>query len=101
MSVFCFEENPSMEHNDTNDDLSRGKIPATWDLTADVVIVGAGAAGLSAAVKAGDAGAAGIVVETKYDVGGHAIISGGNTPPGGGTRAQKKDGKKESPGLGL
>src|SRR5437867_3898533 len=99
MSVFCFEENPSMEHNDTNDDLSRGKIPATWDLTADVVIVGAGAAGLPAAIKAAEGGASVIVVETNYDIGGHAIISGGNTPLGGGTSAQKKYGIGDSPDL--
>jgi succinate dehydrogenase/fumarate reductase flavoprotein subunit len=93
------EENPSMEHNDTNADLSRGKIPATWDLAADVVIVGAGAAGLSAANKAADGGASVIVVETNYDVGGHAIISGGNTPLGGGTSAQRKYGIEDSPDL--
>ena len=111
-----------MEQNDTNDDRSRkssmtttitaggdaapastgagiGKIPATWDLAADVVVVGAGAAGLAAAIKAVDAGASVIVVETNYDVGGHAIISGGNTPLGGGTSAQKKYGIEDSPDL--
>lgn len=76
-----------------------GKIPQSWDLTADVVIVGAGAAGLSAANKAADGGASVIVVETNYDVGGHAIISGGNTPLGGGTSAQKKYGIEDSPDL--
>jgi hypothetical protein len=90
-----------MEHDDANDDLSRKRsiIPATWDLAADVVIIGAGAAGLSAAVKAADGGASVIVVETNYDVGGHAIISGGNTPLGGGTSAQKKYGIEDSPDL--
>ena len=89
-----------MDHNDTNDALSRtSSIPATWDLAADVVIIGAGAAGLSAAVNAADGGASVIVVETNYDVGGHAIISGGNTPLGGGTSAQKKYGIEDSPDL--
>jgi succinate dehydrogenase/fumarate reductase flavoprotein subunit len=76
-----------------------GKIPTAWDLTADVVIIGAGAAGLSAANKAADGGASVIVVETNYDVGGHAIVSGGNTPLGGGTSAQKKYGIEDSPDL--
>jgi succinate dehydrogenase/fumarate reductase flavoprotein subunit len=76
-----------------------GKIPESWDLEADVVVVGSGAAGLPAAVKAADAGASVIVIETNYDVGGHAIISGGNTPLGGGTSVQKKYGIEDSPDL--
>ena len=61
-----------------------------WDLEADVVVIGSGAAGLPAAIKAADGGASVIVVEANYDIGGHAIISGGNLPLGGGTSAQKK-----------
>jgi len=68
-----------------------------WDLTADVVIIGSGATGLPAAVVAADAGASVIVVEANYDVGGHAIISGGNVPLGGGTSAQKKYGIEDTP----
>ena len=78
---------------------STGKIPASWDLEADVVVIGSGAAGLPAAVKAVEGGASVIVVETNYDIGGHAIISGGNTPLGGGTSAQKKYGIEDSPDL--
>ena len=74
-------------------------VGARWDLEADVVIVGSGAAGLPAAVKAADGGASVIVVETNYDIGGHAIVSGGNTPLGGGTSAQKKYGIEDSPEL--
>ena len=69
----------------------------TWDLAADVVVIGSGAAGLPAAIKAADGGASVIVVETNYDIGGHAIISGGNVPLGGGTSAQKKYGIQDSP----
>ena len=76
-----------------------GRIPTSWDLEADVVIIGAGAAGLPAAIKAADGGASVIVVETNYDIGGHAIISGGNTPLGGGTSAQRKYGIEDSPDL--
>jgi succinate dehydrogenase/fumarate reductase flavoprotein subunit len=76
-----------------------GKVPATWDFEADIVVVGSGAAGLPAAVKAADGGASVLVVEANYDIGGHAIISGGNTPLGGGTSAQKKYGIEDSPDL--
>jgi len=69
----------------------------SWDLEADIVIIGSGAAGLPAAIKAADAGASVIVVEANYDIGGHAIISGGNVPLGGGTSAQKKYGIQDSP----
>jgi hypothetical protein len=85
--------NSSMEQNQTQQDLS------SWDLEADIVVVGSGAAGLPAAIKAADAGASVIVVETNYDVGGHAIISGGNLPLGGGTSAQKKYGIHDSPDI--
>ena len=68
-----------------------------WDLEADVIIIGAGAAGLPAAIKAVDDGASVIVVEANYDVGGHAIISGGHMALGGGTSAQKKYNIPDSP----
>ena len=76
-----------------------GKFPETWDLKADVVVIGAGASGLPAAIKAADGGASVLVVETNYDIGGHAIISGGNVPLGGGTSAQRKYGVEDSPDL--
>jgi succinate dehydrogenase/fumarate reductase flavoprotein subunit len=71
----------------------------SWDLEADVVVIGSGAAGLPAAVKAADGGSSVIVVEANYDIGGHAIISGGNVPLGGGTSAQKKYGIHDSPDI--
>jgi len=74
-----------------------GSAPQTWDLAADVVVVGSGATGLPAAIAAVDAGASVIMVEANYDIGGHAIVSGGNTPLGGGTSAQKKYGIEDSP----
>jgi succinate dehydrogenase/fumarate reductase flavoprotein subunit len=75
----------------------RGHMPASWDLQADIVIIGAGATGLPAAIQASDAGASVIVVEANYDVGGHAIVSGGNVPLGGGTSAQRKYGIEDAP----
>jgi succinate dehydrogenase/fumarate reductase flavoprotein subunit len=68
-----------------------------WDLEADIIIVGSGAAGLPAAIKAVEDGATVIVVETNYDIGGHAIISGGHMALGGGTSAQNKYGIADSP----
>ena len=56
-----------------------GPTPDSWDL-ADVVVIGAGATGLPAAIAARDAGASVLVVEANYDIGGHAILSGGNVP---------------------
>ncbi len=71
----------------------------SWDLVADVVVVGSGGAGLPAALAAVDRRASVIVVEANYDVGGHAILSGGNTALGGGTSAQKKYGIVDSPDI--
>lgn len=73
------------------------ELPKKWDFEADVVIVGAGAVGLPAAIGARDAGLSVLVVETNYDIGGHAITSGGNVPLGGGTSFQKKYGIKDDP----
>ncbi|MHB0897358.1 MAG: FAD-dependent oxidoreductase [Spirochaetales bacterium] len=72
-------------------------LPKKWDLEADVVILGAGAVGLPAAIRAAQAGASVIVVDSNYDVGGHAIVSGGNVPLGGGTSFQKKYGIADDP----
>jgi hypothetical protein len=74
-------------------------IPSRWDLEADVVILGAGATGLPAAVRARDAGASVIVVDANYEIGGHGLINGGQVPLGGGTSAQKKFGVVDSPDI--
>ncbi|MFC1991992.1 FAD-dependent oxidoreductase [Chloroflexota bacterium] len=71
----------------------------TWDCEADIVVIGSGATGLPAAIRARDQGESVIVVEANYDIGGHAILSGGNVPLGGGTSAQKKYGIVDSPDL--
>ena len=70
-----------------------------WDREADVVVIGAGATGLPAAIVAREAGCSVILVEAERDIGGHAIISGGNVPLGGGTSVQKKYGIEDSPDL--
>jgi len=63
---------------------------------ADVVVIGAGAAGLPAAIVARDHGASVIVVDENYDIGGHAMLSGGRIPLGGGHSLQKKYGIQDS-----
>src|SRR3989454_10377967 len=67
-----------------------------WDRTADVVVVGAGASGLPAAIMARDRGASVIVLDANHDIGGHAMLSGGRVPLGGGTSMQKKYGIADS-----
>ena len=68
-----------------------------WNFSTDVVVIGAGAAGLAAAVSARDHGAAVIVVEENFDIGGHAMLSGGRVHLGGGNALQKKFNIKDSP----
>jgi len=73
--------------------------PSHWDRETDIVVIGAGATGLPAAIVAREAGASVIVVEAEPDIGGHAITSGGNVPLGGGTSVQKLYGIEDSPDL--
>jgi len=70
--------------------------PARWDKEADVVVIGAGATGLPAAIQAAEGGASVILIDANTDVGGHAILSGGNVALGGGTSRQKKYGVVDS-----
>ena len=72
-------------------------LPAKWDYEADVVVLGSGAAGLPAALRARDAGSSVIIVEANWDTGGHAAVSGGNLHSGAGTEIQKKYGIVDSP----
>src|SRR5262245_20372390 len=67
-----------------------------WDRSADVVVIGAGVAGLSAAITARDHGASVIVVDENYDIGGRGILSGGRVHLGGGHALQQKSGIKDS-----
>jgi succinate dehydrogenase/fumarate reductase flavoprotein subunit len=73
--------------------------PQRWTHTADLVVVGAGASGVVAAIAAREAGASVILLEAEPHAGGHAICSGGNMPLGGGTSLQKKYGVEDSPDL--
>jgi succinate dehydrogenase/fumarate reductase flavoprotein subunit len=70
-----------------------------WQREADVVVIGGGACGLPAAIVAREAGSSVIVVEAQPHVGGHARVSGGNMPLGGGTSVQKHYGIEDTPDL--
>src|SRR6478672_456989 len=76
-----------------------GAQAVSWDQTADVVIVGAGVAGLPAAITARDLGASVIVVEENFDIGGRGILSGGRVQVGGGHALQQKLGIKDTPDM--
>jgi len=67
-----------------------------WDLSADVVIIGAGVSGLAAAITARDSGASVISVDENFDIGGRGMLSGGRVHLGGGHALQQKAGIKDS-----
>ena len=67
-----------------------------WDFTADVVVIGAGVAGLPAAITARDNGASVIIVDENYDIGGRGMLSGGRVQVGGGHALQQKLGIKDT-----
>src|SRR5262245_36212889 len=50
----------------------------TWHRQADIIVVGSGAAGLPAAIRARDHNVSVLVIEENFDIGGHGIISLGN-----------------------
>ncbi len=70
--------------------------PRNWDIEADVVVVGFGAAGACAALEATGAGA-GVVVLDRFHGGGATALSGGVVYAGGGTRQQQDAGVPDSP----
>ena len=62
-----------------------------WHYEADVVIAGAGCAGLTAAIRAADLGNTVLVLDQNYDVGGRMIHSGSFLSLGGGDAIQQRD----------
>jgi flavocytochrome c len=69
-----------------------------WDESADVVVIGSGFAGLTAAIEARNAGASVIILEKMKAPGGNSIISDGGIAAAG-TPMQEKAGIKDSPEL--
>ena len=72
------------------------EVPQNWDHEADLVTIGAGTAGLAAAVSALDHGASVLMVEANTDIGGHGLCSGGLVHLGGGTSNQQTFGVEDS-----
>ncbi len=75
--------------------LPRSSVKA-WDITTDVLVVGSGAAGVSAAIEARRAGAAVLLVESLSQFGGASAMSGGVVYCGGGTALQRALGFDDS-----
>ncbi|MRH85898.1 FAD-dependent oxidoreductase [Nocardia sp. SYP-A9097] len=69
----------------------------SWDLQADVVVVGYGIAGVCAAIEAANTGADVLVLERTGGWGGAAALSGGFIYLGGGTALQRKLGFEDTP----
>jgi len=70
-------------------------VPAEWDIQADVVVVGFGAAGACAALEAAAAGRRVLVLD-RFDGGGATALSGGVVYAGGGTPQQRTAGVSDS-----
>lgn len=71
-----------------------------WDLDVDVLVIGAGACGLAAAIAAHDAGAQVAIVEKRERAGGNSSLSTGSVP-GAGSRFQRAAGIEDSPEIML
>jgi hypothetical protein len=67
-----------------------------WDHSADFVTIGAGVAGLAAAVSALEHRASVILVDENSDIGGHGMVSGGLVHLGGGHSKQRAHGVEDS-----
>ena len=71
-------------------------VPCDWDLEADVVVVGFGAAGACAALEAAAAGSSVLLLD-RFGGGGATALSGGVVYAGGGTPQQRAAGVDDSP----
>ncbi|MES2999203.1 MAG: FAD-dependent oxidoreductase [Pseudomonadota bacterium] len=67
----------------------------SWDMEVDVLVVGAGACGLAAAIAAHDAGAQVAILEKRDQPGGNSSLSTGSVP-GAGSRFQREAGIVDS-----
>jgi len=68
-----------------------------WDHEVDVLVIGAGAGGLTAGIAAREKGASVLIVEKNFDIGGRAMMSFGGLYIGGGNRLQKAIGVEDTP----
>lgn len=72
-----------------------------WDYEVDVVIAGAGCAGITAAIRARDLGASVLVIDQNFDVGGRMLHSGAFVSLGGGDPIQQRDASREGDAEGF
>jgi 3-oxo-5alpha-steroid 4-dehydrogenase len=70
--------------------------PVEWDSETDVVVVGAGGAGISAALEASEQGSDVLLLD-RFHEGGATAASGGVFYAGGGTSIQKEAGVEDTP----
>jgi len=75
-------------------------VPPDWDVEADVVVVGFGAAGACAALEAAAAGCSLLILD-RFGGGGATALSGGVVYAGGGTPQQRAAGVTDTPGAML
>jgi 3-oxo-5alpha-steroid 4-dehydrogenase len=75
-------------------------VPPDWDVEADVVVVGFGAAGACAALAAAAAGCSVLILD-RFGGGGATALSGGVVYAGGGTPQQRAAGVTDTPGAML
>lgn len=75
---------------------AQGATGIDWAYEYDVVVVGAGCAGLTSAIRARDLGASVLVVEASHDVGGRMLNSGSFVSLGGGDAIQQRDRRGEN-----
>lgn len=78
----------------------QAKESKSWDRTVDILIVGSGFAGLSAAIEAKRAGRTPVVIEQMSFTGGNSRITGGGIAVPG-SPMQKEKGIEDSPELML
>jgi 3-oxo-5alpha-steroid 4-dehydrogenase len=71
-------------------------VPPDWDVEADVVVVGFGAAGACAALEAAAAGCSVLILD-RFGGGGATALSGGVVYAGGGTPQQRAAGVTDTP----
>jgi 3-oxo-5alpha-steroid 4-dehydrogenase len=76
--------------------LKGGALPPDWDVEADVVVVGFGAAGACAALEAAAAGRSVLILD-RFGGGGATALSGGVVYAGGGTPQQRAAGVTDTP----
>lgn len=81
----------------SDDIFPRSATDVRWDDEVDVVVVGAGCAGVSAALEAVRAGRSTVVLERAGGIGGASAMAGGEIYLGGGTSVQQACGFDDTP----